>query len=170
MARRGMPSMVALLGLLAFAGYQNRDKIAGMLKGAGGTGPNRPPDSQPGGLDGVLSGLGDLIGGGGSRGTLAGGLGDLMDRFRQDGKGEIADSWVKPGPNRGLTAAEVEHAVGAENIAELSERTGLSREELLERLATCIPEGIDELTPEGRFPEDDEEVMQRVAGGGAGHA
>ena len=25
---RGMPSMVALLGLLAVAGYQNRDKIA----------------------------------------------------------------------------------------------------------------------------------------------
>ena len=28
---RGMPSMVALLGLLAVAGYQNRDKIAEML-------------------------------------------------------------------------------------------------------------------------------------------
>jgi uncharacterized protein YidB (DUF937 family) len=40
-----MPSMVALLGLLAVAGYQNRDKIAEMLgkqgqaggAGAGGT-------------------------------------------------------------------------------------------------------------------------------------
>ena len=31
---RGMPSMVALLGLLAFAGYQNRDKIAGAIKDA----------------------------------------------------------------------------------------------------------------------------------------
>ena len=30
---RGMPSMVALLGLLAVAGYQNRDKIAEMLGG-----------------------------------------------------------------------------------------------------------------------------------------
>jgi hypothetical protein len=28
---RGMPSMVALLGLLAVAGYQNRDKIAEAL-------------------------------------------------------------------------------------------------------------------------------------------
>lgn len=167
MAKRGMPSMVALLGLLAFAGYQNRDKIAEMLKGAGvgGTDPNRPPGSQPGGLEGVLSGLGGLIGGsgGGSGGTLTGGLGDLMDRFRQDGKGEVADSWVKPGPNRGLTAAEVEHAVGAENIAELAERTGLSREELLERLATRIPEGVDQLTPDGRFPADDDEVVRRVA-------
>ncbi|MEJ7670871.1 MAG: hypothetical protein WKH97_19560 [Casimicrobiaceae bacterium] len=30
---RGMPSMIALLGLLAVAGYQNRDKIAEVLGG-----------------------------------------------------------------------------------------------------------------------------------------
>ncbi len=30
---RGKPSMVALLGLLAVAGYQNREKIAEMLAG-----------------------------------------------------------------------------------------------------------------------------------------
>ena len=30
---RGMPSMAALLGLLAVAGYQNRDKIKEMLGG-----------------------------------------------------------------------------------------------------------------------------------------
>ena len=30
---RGFPSMTALLGLLAIAGYQNRDKIADMLGG-----------------------------------------------------------------------------------------------------------------------------------------
>ena len=33
---RGMPSMVALLGLLAVAGYQNRDKLGGLLNGMGG--------------------------------------------------------------------------------------------------------------------------------------
>jgi hypothetical protein len=32
---RGLPSMTALLGLLALAGYQNRDKLAELLKGAG---------------------------------------------------------------------------------------------------------------------------------------
>ncbi len=31
---RGLPSMTALLGLLAVAGFQNRDKIAEMLRGA----------------------------------------------------------------------------------------------------------------------------------------
>ncbi len=32
---RGMPSLTALLGLLAIAGYQNKDKLAEMLSGAG---------------------------------------------------------------------------------------------------------------------------------------
>ena len=36
---RGMPSMTALLGLLAIAGYQNRDKLAEMLKGASANNP-----------------------------------------------------------------------------------------------------------------------------------
>lgn len=31
---RGFPSMTALLGLLAIAGYQNKDKIAELLRGA----------------------------------------------------------------------------------------------------------------------------------------
>ena len=39
---RGMPSMMALLGLLAVAGYQNRDKISEMLKQGQGL-----PGGQP---------------------------------------------------------------------------------------------------------------------------
>jgi len=31
---RGYPSLTALLGLLAIAGYQNRDKLTEMLRGA----------------------------------------------------------------------------------------------------------------------------------------
>ena len=40
---RGYPSMTALLGLLAMAGYQNRDKIAEMLRGTAASGPGRDP-------------------------------------------------------------------------------------------------------------------------------
>ena len=52
---RGLPSMTALLGLLAIAGYQNRDKIAEML---GGGGQNKPGASGQGGLGGLLGQLG----------------------------------------------------------------------------------------------------------------
>ena len=38
---RGMPSMTALLGLLALAGYQNRDKLAEMVRNVG-AGQSKP--------------------------------------------------------------------------------------------------------------------------------
>src|SRR5205809_7793827 len=39
---RGFPSMTALLGLLAVAGYQNRDKIAELISGLGAHPPQTP--------------------------------------------------------------------------------------------------------------------------------
>lgn len=140
--------MLALLGLVAVAGYQNRDKISEMLKGVDlPRGDGTLPDNQGSG-GGLLSGLGDLLGGG----AAAGGLGELIDRFRQNGQGEVADSWVTTGPNRGLAANEVETAIGAQNLEELSRRTGLTPAELVERLSTRLPGAIDELTPDGRLP------------------
>src|SRR5450432_2266252 len=39
----GMPSMTALLGMLALAGYQNRDKLSELLKGATSSGTQSGP-------------------------------------------------------------------------------------------------------------------------------
>ena len=47
---RGLPSMTALLGLLAIAGYQNRDKIAEMLGGQ-----RTPGAAGQGGIGGLLA-------------------------------------------------------------------------------------------------------------------
>lgn len=175
MANNAMPSMVALLGLLAVAGYQNRDKIAEALKGfqnRSSTGADGTPAQD--GLSSILGSLGDLFGGSGSASqpagsgngnVLTGGLGDLMDSFRKSGQSETADSWVTVGvPTKGLSPAQVEQAVGAENLAELSQRTGLSREELLKRLATAIPESVDRLTPGGNIPQSDTEIRDRLTG------
>ena len=83
---RGMPSMTALLGLLAIAGYQNRDKLAELLKGAGG---GSTGSQQSGGL---LGNLGGMLGGAGVGGLLSGGIGELLERFNQNGQGETAQS------------------------------------------------------------------------------
>ena len=81
---RGMPSMVALLGLLAVAGYQNRDKIAealGQRRPARVGGPGQS-DQQVAQGD-VLGKLGGLLGGASAGSVLSGGLRDLIDRKRQ---------------------------------------------------------------------------------------
>ena len=151
----GFPSMTALLGLLAVAGYQNRDKIGEWLRGAtqqdgAGSMPGQTDPAATGrSQGGVLGNLGGIIGAGGVGGMLSGGLGDLIDRFKQAGQGEKADSWVRQGPNQEIEAPDLARALGPEMIDTLTRQTGLSRDELLTRLSRVLPEAVDSSTPDG---------------------
>jgi len=148
--------MVALLGLLAVAGYQNRDRIAEMLRGQGQAGSRPGTPGQGGGQGGILGNLGGLLGGASAGSVLSGGLGDLVDRLRQQGHGEAADSWVARGPNKQLSSQQLEQALGSDVVDSLVQRTGLTREDLLSRLARTLPEAVDKYTPEGRLPSAEE--------------
>lgn len=153
---RGMPSMVALLGLLAVAGYQNRDKIAEMLGGPKQAPAGPSPSDAPSGEGGVLGKLGGLLGGASAGSVLSGGLGELVDRFRQSGHGQAADSWVGRGPNQPIGQTQLEQAIGPDVLNTLSQHTGLSREELVARLTRELPAAVDKFTPEGRLPTESE--------------
>ncbi|MES2435672.1 MAG: YidB family protein [Pseudomonadota bacterium] len=152
---KGMPSVTALLALLAVAGYQNRDKISDMLRKAGGSG-----DQPATGLDGhnsqsisnVLSEIGSFFTGSSGGSALSGGLGGLIDQFRGQGHGEAADSWVSNGANKPVAGDDLAAALGEDTLSELTAKTGLSRETLLERLARVIPDAVHGMTPDGRLP------------------
>lgn len=145
----GFPSLTALLGLVAVAGYQNRDKIAEWLGGRGQPGQAGAAPQGDGG--GLLGGLGGLLGAGGIGGVLNGGLGELSDRFRQAGQGDKVDSWVQNGPNQNVAPDDLEQALGPQVIDAIARRTGLSRDELLDRLSQVLPETVDRITPNGRI-------------------
>jgi uncharacterized protein YidB (DUF937 family) len=149
---RGMPSMTALLGLLAIAGYQNRDKLAEMLNGAraGNAAPGSGAD-QPG-VGGLMGNLGGLLGGVGVGGLLNGGIGELLEKFKQNGHGDTAQSWVNDGPNKEVSPPQLKQAIGADVLAALEQQTGLSQEELLARLSQELPAAVDKYTPGGRLP------------------
>ena len=75
--------MTALLGLLAVAGYQNRDKIAEWLGGVGqqsGIGASPARSQSGGGLPGVLEQLRGSLAGGTPGGILSGGLSEAGSR------------------------------------------------------------------------------------------
>lgn len=155
----GYPSMTALLGLLAVAGFQNRDKIAGWLgsgQGAAqpagaGTAPPQPGSAtpMPSGLSGVLGGL---TGRHDVGSFLGNGLNELVDRFQQSGHGPVANSWIGTGPNQPIGPQQMEQAIGADTLATLTQQTGLSREDLLARLSRELPQAIDHYTADGRLP------------------
>jgi uncharacterized protein YidB (DUF937 family) len=136
--------MTALLAMLAVVGYQNRDKIGEVLNKAGGEG----------GLGGLLEKLGVNTKGAGPGGILTGGLGELLDRFKQNGQGDKAESWVNTGPNKQLTPADLEKALGPEVLESLTQHTNLSKEELLARLSRELPNAVDKYTPQGRVPTE----------------
>ena len=94
--------------------------------------------------------------GGNAGGFLSSGLGELIDRFKQNGQGATADSWVGTGPNRAVTPPELERAIGPDVLATLSQQTGLPREELLARLSRELPGAVDRYTPQGRLPSETE--------------
>ncbi len=148
---RGFPSMTALLGLLAIAGYQNRDKLGELLNGATGNAPGGA-GGQQGPLGGLLGNLGGALAGGGAGGLLGGGLGELLERFKQNGQGDAAESWINTGPNKELPPPQLKQAIGADVLAALEQQTGLSQEELLARLSRELPAAVDKYTPDGRLP------------------
>ena len=165
------PITMALLGLVAFKAFKSvtasspapnapgRSAAAGpasggldldsMLRGGGGQGAA--------GLGGILGNLGA----GGLGGMLTGGLGDLLDQFKNAGKEEAATSWVGTGQNKPISAQDLSQVLTPEQIAFLTQRSGLSREELLAGLSQHLPTFVDQLTPNGRMPTADE--MHRSA-------
>src|SRR5882757_8986521 len=104
---RGMPSMTALLGLLAIAGYQNRDKLAEMLNGASANNPTPGGGMRQSGQGGLLGNLGGMLGGAGVGGLLSGGIGELLEKFKQNGQGETAQSWINHGPNQEISPPQL---------------------------------------------------------------
>ena len=135
-----MPSLAALLGLVAVAGYQNRDKIGEFVKNLQGGGAAAP--SLPGGAAAP-----SLPGG-----AATGGLGDLIEHFRNSGLGKQADSWVSTGQNEPVDETQMGQALGPDLLDTLAKQTGLSRDDLLKRLSQVLPQAVDHMTPGGSLP------------------
>jgi uncharacterized protein YidB (DUF937 family) len=126
--------------------------LGGMLGGGGGLGGGMPGglgSALPGGLGGLLGGL---LGGGAG----GGGLGGLFDQFRQNGYGDHVDSWVSPGQNRRIAPDELSQALGPDTLDELEQQTGLPRQQLLSELSEELPDAVDQFTPDGRLPTEQE--------------
>ena len=146
---RGMPSMTALLSMLAIAGYQNRDKLADIVRTATS---GQTAGSAKDALSGMLGNLGSLVGAGGVGSLLNGGIGELLEHFKQNGQGDTAQSWINKGPNREVTAPELHQAIGPDVLQKLEQQTGLSQQEILDRLSRELPTAVDKYTPDGRLP------------------
>lgn len=124
--------LLAGLGVLA---YKNRDRLGELLR----PNPTDPSAPRPESIFDQMS--------------RSGGIGDILDKLRNAGAGGAVDTWLGKGPNKPLEPSNIEAAIDEETLQSLSRQTGMSREELLQRLATNLPATVDELSPDGDLPD-----------------
>ena len=155
----------------------------GLLDSVLGSLANGQLGGRGAGQAGGQGGLGDLLGqvlgnaGGGSRGlggggaaaliaavlamlsqngSAAGGLGALLDKFRQGGLGDVAGSWVSPGQNLPVSPDQVQDVLGSDLLGQLASQLGMSPQDAGAQLSQWLPEVVDKLTPTGQVPPAEE--------------
>ena len=110
-----------------------------------------------GGLGDLLRGtLGGVLGGAAAGTVLNGGLGGLLKQFQENGQGDVAHSWIGTGPNKTISDGDLASALGGDTLNTLSQQTGMGRDDLLEGLRQYLPRFVDQLTPDGHVPNEDE--------------
>jgi uncharacterized protein YidB (DUF937 family) len=151
------PLTMAVIGLLAYKAVKSFTSQPGAAPAT----PAAPGSSQSAGSGGGLgdllkNGLGGLLAGGAAGSVLSGGLNDLLKQFQQSGHGDVAKTWVADGPNKAISSDDLAKALGGDQINTLMTHTGLSRQDLLAGLSQYLPEAVNQLTPDGRLPTEQE--------------
>src|SRR6516162_2583310 len=82
-----------------------------------------------------------------------GGVQGVVSEFEKSGLGATVKSWVGTGPNQAISPDEVHKVLGSDLLEQLSKKSGLSVQELAQRLSHVLPQAVDKLTPEGTVPK-----------------
>jgi uncharacterized protein YidB (DUF937 family) len=130
----GQSNVLMALLPLVLAMLSNRKGSAGGIPGLSG--------SAAGGALGGLAGLG--------------GIGALLDRFQQKGHGDEIQSWIGTGENRPIPPDALSDVFDRNELSQLASQAGLTEDEARVGLSALLPQIVDQLTPEGRVPDDDQ--------------
>jgi uncharacterized protein YidB (DUF937 family) len=82
-----------------------------------------------------------------------GGLQGVINEFEKNGLGTTVKSWVSTGPNQSISPDDVHRTLGSDLLQQLSAKSGLSVQELTQRLSQVLPEAVDKMTPNGAVPK-----------------
>ncbi len=82
-----------------------------------------------------------------------GGLQGVVNQFETNGLGATVKSWVGTGPNQPISPADVQKVLGSDLLQQLSAKSGLSVEDLSQKLSQVLPQTVDKLTPDGVIPK-----------------
>ncbi len=114
----------------------------------------------------AAKGLGSMLSGGGSGGSnplvsavmqmianQPGGLSGLVQQFQDKGLGSLMSSWVGTGQNLPISADQLQHALGAQQVQDLATKAGISPAAAGSSLTSLLPMLVDKLTPNGQVSD-----------------
>ncbi len=127
-------------------------------------------------LDGLIgSALGGMMGTGGSGQAQSpllqialqllqqnGGVAGVLDKFRQGGYADQADSWQSAGQNMPLSGNALQEVLGSGTIGQIAGQLGMSHGDAAGGLAQMLPQLIDQFTPNGEIPDNQNDVVAQA--------
>jgi len=140
-------------GLGGLGGLGNLGGLGGMLGNVlgGRTGGSDAGDPAAGGKGAMLAMLlplaMEMI-------QRNGGVGAVLDKFKQQGLGPQVNSWISTGANQQVSPDAVTNAVGADEVARMAQQLGVPQDEVAGGLAHILPHVVNHLTPDGNVPAD----------------
>lgn len=126
-------------------------------------------------LDGIAGQvLGNMLGGSNDKGLLGqvamemmqknGGIGGILEKFNQDGLGDLAASWVGQGQNQSLSADQVSSVFGNDMITEMASKFGIDSSMLTGQIAQYLPELVNQATPAGAVDDKSDDLLNNMLG------
>lgn len=82
-----------------------------------------------------------------------GGVQGVVGEFERNGLGQTVRSWVGTGPNDPISAGDIQRVLGPDLLQQLSAKSGLSQQDLADKLTQILPRTVDHLTPDGVIPK-----------------
>jgi uncharacterized protein YidB (DUF937 family) len=127
-------------------------------------------------LDGLIgNALGGMMGAGGSGQAQSpllqialqllqqnGGVAGVLDKFRQGGYADQADSWQSTGQNLPLSSNALQEVLGGGAIGQIAGQLGISHGDAAGGLAQLLPQLIDQFTPDGALPDNHDDMVAQA--------
>jgi len=93
-----------------------------------------------------------------------GGLSGLVQQFHDKGMGGLVSSWVGTGQNLPVSADQLQHVLGSEQVKEIAAKAGISPDMVTSHLSQLLPMLIDKMTPNGQVPQGGSSILEEGMG------
>jgi uncharacterized protein YidB (DUF937 family) len=93
-----------------------------------------------------------------------GGINGLIQRFHENGAGDVVSSWIGNGENKPIDPGTLTNVLGSGAVGEMAQKAGVSSDQISGMLAAVLPHLVDKATPDGQVPPEGKLDLTSVMG------